>query len=410
MKSSCVRFRKVFEMLDRYAWLDEDYERLEKQALTRQIRSVDAVLGDRGAWIRVAGKTLLNLSSNNYLGLAHDARLKAAAMEAIELWGTGATASRLVTGSCALYTELEQRLAAWKEREAALVFASGYQANTGVISALVGRGDAVFSDRLNHASIVDGIVQSRAEHYRYRHNDPEHLAYLLEKHKGARRKLIVTDTVFSMDGDTALLPDLVGLRARYGALLMVDEAHAGGVLGERGEGLCHALGLHREIDVIMGTFSKAFGAYGGYICADHSVVRYLATKSRPLIYSTALPPAVIASVLTALTIVMKDAERRKGLQAKAKWLRERLASYGFSVGEGDTPIIPLIIGDNEKTLRYSRKLEEMGIAAVAIRPPTVPAGTSRIRLTVMATHTWAELEWAADQLQSIRVDLEGGIG
>lgn len=394
-------------MTDRYAWMDEEWGRLEQCAQARRISSVDSVLGERGAWIRVSGKSLLNLSSNNYLGLAHDSRLKAAAKEAIEMWGAGATASRFVNGSCGLYTELEQRLADWKQREAALVFANGYQANTGVISALVGRGDAVFSDRLNHASIVDGIVLSRAEHYRYRHNDTEHLEYLLKRHGNARRKLIVTDTVFSMDGDTAPLADLVALRDRYGALLMVDEAHAGGVLGEHGEGLCHDLGLHSEVDVIMGTFSKAFGSYGAYICADQSVTRYLTSKARSLIYSTALPPSVIASIHAALTIVQEDTSRRVRLRRMADWFRQRLSSHQFSVGAGASPIIPLIIGDNEKALQYSSMLEDRGIAAVAIRPPTVPAGTARIRFTVMATHTLSELEWAADQVNEIRAVLEG---
>ncbi|MED4583832.1 8-amino-7-oxononanoate synthase [Brevibacillus choshinensis] len=397
-------------MTNRYAWMDEEWGRLEKSAQSRQINTVDSVLGERGAWIRVSGRSLLNLSSNNYLGLAHDPRLKAAATEAIEVWGASATASRFVNGSCSLYTELEQRLADWKQREAALVFSNGYQANTGVISALVGRGDAVFSDRLNHASIVDGIVLSRAEHYRYRHNDTEHLEYLLKQHRNARRKLIVTDTVFSMDGDTAPLAELVALRDRYGALLMVDEAHAGGVLGERGEGLSHELGLHNEVDVIMGTFSKAFGAYGAYICADQSVIRYLTSKARSLIYSTALPPSVIASIHAALTIVQEDTSRRGHLCRMSSWFRKQLNTHPFEVGAGSSPIIPLVIGDNEKALQYSRMLEERGIAAVAIRPPTVPVGTARIRFTVMATHTLSELEWAADQLNQIRADLEGERG
>lgn len=392
-------------MNKRYAWMDEEWARLDAMTQTRRIRSVESILDDRGAWIRIAGRDLLNLSSNNYLGLAHDPRLKEAATGAIEKWGAGATASRYVHGSSALYEQLEHRLAEWKRREAALVFANGYQANTGVISALVGRPDAVFSDRLNHASIVDGIVLSRAEHYRYRHCDSEHLEFLLKKHGSARRKVIVTDTVFSMDGDTAPLAELVKLRDQYGALLMVDEAHAGGVLGERGEGLCHELGLQDEVDVMMGTFSKAFGSYGAYICADQSVIRYLTSKARSLIYSTALPPSVLASVHAALTIVQEDAGRRVGLRKTAGWFRERLRTLGFSVGAGDTPIIPLLIGDNERALRYSRKLEERGVAAVAIRPPTVPAGTARIRFTVMATHTIEELEWAAEQLCAIRAEL-----
>lgn len=392
--------------MSRYVWMEEEWERLKSVSLARSIRSVDAVIGEEGTWIRVSGKSLLNLSTNNYLGLAHDPRLKAAAVRGIEQWGAGATASRFVLGSHGLYEQLEQRLAEWKGREAALVFANGYQANTGVISALVGRGDAVFSDRLNHASIVDGIVLSRAEHCRYRHNDMEHLEYLLKRHQGARRKLIVTDTVFSMDGDLAPLADLVELKRRYGALLMVDEAHAGGVLGRSGEGLCHELGLSREVDIIMGTFSKAFGSYGAYVCGARSVVRYLTSKARSLIYSTALPPSVLASIHAALTIVQEEGERRKRLRELGSRFRGMLRERGFSVAEGRTPIIPLVLGESGVALQYSRMLEKRGIAAVAIRPPTVPAGTARIRFTVMATHTTTELEWAADQLQQIRAELQ----
>lgn len=387
--------------------MEEEWRLLKEQSLDRQMRTVDPMAGERGKRIGVSQKRLLNLASNNYLGLAHDQRLVDASIQAVKEWGAGATASRLVTGNYALYADLEKRLAEWKQREGALVFANGYQANTGVISALVGRGDAVFSDRLNHASIVDGIVLSRAEHYRYRHNDPEHLEFLLKKHAHVRRKLIVTDTVFSMDGDMAPLASLVELRNRYEALLMVDEAHAGGVRGERGEGLCHELGLHDQVDVIMGTFSKAFGVYGAYVCADEIVIRYLTSKARSLIYSTALPPSVIASIHAALSIIQEDTWRRERLRENAVWFRETLRNLGFSVEDGDTPIIPLTLGDNELTLQYSRMLEERRIAAVAIRPPTVPVGTARIRFTVMATHTRAELQWAANQLQAIKASLTG---
>lgn len=394
-------------MSGRYVWMEDECNRLDEQSLARRLVTVDQATYAKGALIEVNGRRLLNLSSNNYLGLAHDQRLIDASIHAVKGWGAGATASRLVSGNHAMYTELEQSLADWKEREGALVFANGYQANTGVISALAGRGDAIFSDRLNHASIVDGIILSRAEHYRYQHNDMEHLEYLLKKHQQARRKLIVTDSIFSMDGDMAPLATLVELKDRYGALMMVDEAHAGGVRGQRGEGLCHELGLQSHVDVIMGTFSKAFGAYGGYVCGDQVLIRYLLSKARSLIYSTALPPAVIASVQAALAIISHEAWRRERLKQNSLLFRQLLRSRGFSVEEGDTPIIPLIIGDNEQTIRYSQMLEERGIAAVAIRPPTVPTGTARIRFTVMATHTRDELEWAADQLFAIKNSLEG---
>ncbi|MGG1658656.1 8-amino-7-oxononanoate synthase [Brevibacillus sp. NRS-1366] len=392
-------------MNNRYAWLEEEWRQLDQHSLARALHTVEPMSKDGGAWIHVSGQRLLNLSSNNYLGLAHDKRIVEAGMQAAQTWGAGGTASRLVNGNYTLYEELERQLAAWKEREGALVFANGYQANTGVISAMVGRGDAVFSDRLNHASIVDGIILGRANHYRYRHNDLEHLEYLLREQRGGRRKWIITDSIFSMDGDMAPLTALVELRDRYDAMLMVDEAHGGGVRGEQGQGLCHEAGLANQVDVLMGTFSKAFGVYGAYVCADEVVIRHLTNKARSLIYSTALPPFVIGSVLEALQLIQTETWRRVAVRRNARLFRHLLRLRGFSVEEGDTPIIPLAIGENELTLQYSRKLRERGIAAVAIRPPTVPAGSARIRFTVMATHTRADLEWAADQLKGIRDEL-----
>lgn len=395
-------------MNKRYTWLEEEYDSLQKQSLAREWNTVESASDRAGTWIQVEGKPLLNLSSNNYLGLAHDQRIVEAGKLAAEEWGAGGTASRLVHGNYALYDELEQQLAAWKEREAALVFANGYQANTGVIAALAGRGDAVFSDRLNHASIVDGIVLSRAEHFRYRHNDMEHLEFLLKKHQDARRKWIVTDSIFSMDGDKAPLHELVQLRDRYDTMLMVDEAHAGGVRGEEGQGLCHELGIAGKVDVLMGTFSKAFGVYGAYVCADEIIIRYLMTKARSLVYSTALPPAVIGSNLAALSLVQTDSWRRKAVRQNALMFRQLLRSRGFTVDEEDTPIIPLTLGENEWTLQFSKRLRQRGIAAVAIRPPTVPAGTARIRFTVMAAHTREELKWACEQVSVIRDELQKG--
>lgn len=394
-------------MKRKYEWLEAEWSRMREQSLDRTWQTVEPIAEAGGAWIRLCGKKLLNLSANNYLGLAHEERIVEAGEKAARKWGAGGTASRLVLGNYPLYDELERRLAEWKQREGALVFANGYQANTGVIAALAGRGDVVFSDRLNHASIVDGIILSRAEHVRYRHNDLEHLEFLLQKHQGARRKWIVTDSVFSMDGDKAPLLALAELRERYGALLMVDEAHAGGVRGEQGQGLCHELGMADQVDVLMGTFSKAFGVYGAYVCADQPVIRHLRSKARSLIYSTALPPAVIGSTLAALTQIETDTWRRQALRQNASWFRQKLRASGFAVADEDTQIIPLAIGENERALQFSQKLLERGIAAVAIRPPTVPDGTARIRFTVMATHTPDELAWAVQELAAIRDELDG---
>jgi len=392
-------------MSKRYEWMELELSQLASQSLERRLRSVESAEHGLGKWIQVEGKRLFNLSSNNYLGLAGDPRIANAAEHAAAKWGAGAAASRFVVGNHSLYEELEARLAEWKRRERALVFANGYMANVAAISALVGRGDAVFSDRLNHASIVDGIVLSRAEHYRYRHGDMEHLEHLLHKHGDRRRKLIVTDAVFSMDGDAAPLADLVNLRDRYGAMLLVDEAHAGGLRGERGAGLCHERGVHRHVDVIMGTFSKAFGVYGAYLCGDQTVIRYLMNKARPLIYSTGLPPMVVAAISCALSIVQEESWRRERVSDHARWFREQIRQSGLLTCEGDSPIIPLLVGENETALQFSKKLEQRGIAAVAIRPPTVPEGTARIRFSVMATQTREELAWAVQQIREIADEL-----
>lgn len=395
----------VCSVYKRYEWMEEELTDLSEQCLERCLLDVEPTADEQGTWIQMSGKRLLNLSSNNYLGLSGDSRIAEAANQAGNIWGAGATASRFVVGNHGLYRELEERLSQWKQREAALVFPNGYMANIGAITALAGRGDAVFSDRLNHASIVDGIVLSRADHYRYRHNDMEHLEHLLKQHADYRRKLIVTDSIFSMDGDAARLHQLVELRNRYGALLMVDEAHGSGVYGSFGEGLCHSLGLHADVDVIMGTFSKAFGVYGAYVTGDSLLIRYLLNKSRSLIYTTGLPPAVIAAIHQALSIVINERWRRDSLTEHSRWFRQQLKQAGFTVYPGDSAIVPLLVGENEKAVEFSQKLKEAGISAVAIRPPTVPAGTSRLRFSIMATHTREELSWAVEQIVRVGQEL-----
>ncbi|GGF92453.1 8-amino-7-oxononanoate synthase [Paenibacillus abyssi] len=388
------------------AWMEEELADLARRVQERKLRQSETARADEvetaGAYTRRDGKLLMNLASNNYLGLAGDKRIHQAMIQALRgarpSPAAGAGASRLITGNYAAYTRLEQDIAAWKEREAALVYASGYMANTGTIAALVGRGDAVFSDRLNHASIVDGIVLSRAGHYRYRHNDTGHLRQLLERHQDARRKLIITDAVFSMDGDTAPLRELLRLRDEFGAMLMVDEAHSGGIYGRQGEGLCHALGIHRQVDVLMGTFSKAFGVYGAYVCGSSTLIRYLTNKSRTLIYSTGLPPAVIAGIQEALNIVRTEGWRRTRVLEAARSLRSRLRAAGLDVGEGDSPILPVIAGSNATALAFGARLEEAGILAGTIRPPTVPAGSARLRLSLTALHTEAQLDEACRQI------------
>ncbi|SCW41289.1 8-amino-7-oxononanoate synthase [Paenibacillus tianmuensis] len=381
-------------------WIEDELQKLEDQSLNRSLQTSAPVPGRQGYMLR-GQKTLLDLSSNDYLGLACHPAIAVAMNRGLLSEGVGSGASRLITGNRPPYGRLEEALADWQQSEATLVFANGYMANLGVIQALAGRGDVVFSDRLNHASIVDGIGLSRADHARYRHNDMEHLRRLLHKHRDARRKLIVTDAVFSMDGDQALLAELVALKREYGAILMVDEAHSGGVYGARGEGLCHALGLQSGVDVHVGTFSKAFGVYGAYVSGSRTLIRWLVNKARPVIYSTALPPSVLAGIAEALNLVQTDQWRRERLAASSRQFRSLLRKAGFQVGPGDSPIVPVIVGDNATALHFSSALEAGGIAAVAVRPPTVPDGTARIRFSLSAAHTPDDLADAARRIEQV---------
>ncbi|PDY48980.1 8-amino-7-oxononanoate synthase [Bacillus pseudomycoides] len=358
-------------------------------------------------WLIRNGKRMLNLASNNYLGLAGDRRLKEASIVATKEYGVGATASRLVIGNYALYEEVEQSVCDWKETEKAIIVNSGYSANVGAISSLVGRHDIVFSDKLNHASIVDGIMLSGAEHKRYRHNNLEHLEKSLQMTPVAKRKLIVTDTVFSMDGDVAHLKELIMLKEKYGALLMVDEAHAGGIYGRHGAGLAHVeQGLSEGIDIHMGTFSKALGCYGAYLAGDALCIDYMKNMMRSFIFTTALPPGTLGAMKCAIEIVKKDEGRRQRLLENGAYFRNALEEVGFNIGDSSTHIVPIIVASNEATLHFSEKLQEAGIAAIAIRPPTVPYNSSRIRFAVTSEHTKADLQWAIEQI--IRIGKEEG--
>ncbi|MFF2910727.1 8-amino-7-oxononanoate synthase [Paenibacillus sp. NPDC057934] len=385
-------------------WMEKELELLTDASLERSLRTSHSVSGSPGYMLR-GEQVLLNLSSNDYLGLSQHTAILEVMREALLTEGAGSGASRHVTGNRGPYSRLEEALADWQNCEAALVLANGYMANSGVISALVGRGDVVFSDQFNHASIVDGIGLSRAEHARYRHNDMNHLRTLLEKYRDKRRKLIVTDAVFSMDGDQAPLRELAALKREYGAMLMVDEAHSGGIYGGRGQGLCYELGLKDDVDIHMGTFSKSFGVYGAYICGSRTLIRWLVNKTRPLIYSTALPPSIVAGISKALVLVQEEHWRRERLYAASRLFRSLLGEAGFNISAGDSPIVPLIIGDNDTALRFSGALEEEGIAAISIRPPTVPEGTARIRFSLSAVHTNQELALATARIHSIGLRL-----
>jgi 8-amino-7-oxononanoate synthase len=331
-------------------------------------------------------RKLLDFASNDYLGLSNHPKIKQASKQAIEKYGTSASASRLLSGDLQMHHELEEKTAKLKAAESALVFNSGYQANVGIISALCKTGDAIFSDRLSHASILDGIAMSKAKLFRFRHNDTNHLESLLTKHSNKfKNRLIVTETVFSMDGDIAPLKDIVDLKEKFACTLMVDEAHATGIFGKNGAGIASEQGLTDRVDLIMGTFSKALGSFGGYVAGAKKLVQYLINTSRSFIYSTALPPAVIAANIAALELLKAEAFRRESLLENAKFFRNRLAEKGIKT-TSSSQIVPLIVKDTEKTIALSNHLLDKGFLAPAIRPPTVPPGQARLRLSLTYDH------------------------
>jgi 8-amino-7-oxononanoate synthase len=369
---------------------------LERLGLSRRLRLVS---GPQGPTVLLDGQPVLLLCSNNYLGLADHPRVREAAAEAAMRWGSGAGASRLISGTMTIHRRLEQRLARFERAEACLLFGSGYLANLGVISALAGPGDAVFSDELNHASIVDGCRLSRAQVVVYRHLDVEHLEWCMRQH-GSRRdepgaRLIVTDSVFSMDGDVAPLGAIVEIARAYAARVVVDEAHATGTIGPEGRGAIAEAGLEGEIDVTVGTLGKALGSYGAYVCAEAELVRLLINTARPFIFSTAPSPPAAAAALAALELLEERPRRVERLQLNARQLRRSLAGEGFSVTDDEMPIVPLVIGDERTAMQMCELALEGGVFAQAIRPPTVPVGSSRLRLAAMASHTAADMAKAA---------------
>ncbi len=366
-----------------------ELESLEQQHRLRSLRTSELLPNGR---VRLNGREMLNLCSNDYLGLADQIKTP-------EL-GAGAGGSQLVCGHHPQLIELEQTLCEMHRCEASIVFGSGFLANVGCLSALTGRGDVIFSDKLNHASIIDGAMLSRAEHVRYRHCDMEHLEQLLQRHSDRKRKLIVSDAVFSMDGDCAPLETLVELKHRYGAMLMLDEAHSGGVFGPRGAGLAAERGVAQDVDIHMGTLSKAYGCYGAYVCGSRLLIDYLVNRARSLIYSTALPPALAAAATQAVQLAADADDRRRQLQVNADLFRNGLCGLGLNTGTSSTQIVPLVIGSDHDVLRVSENLRDRQIAAVAIRPPTVPENGARIRFSVMATHRPEDLEGTVDAIQT----------
>ena len=366
-------------------------DELSRAGLRRSLRVVD---GPQGPRVMLDGAGVLLLCSNNYLGLADHPRVRRSAADAAERYGAGSGASRLVSGNMSLHERLEAALAEFEETEAALLFGSGYLANTGTVAALAGRGEVVFSDELNHASIIDGCRLSRAETFVYRHLDTEHLAWGLAKAR-ERAALIVTDGVFSMDGDLAPLTDLHELASRHRCRLMVDEAHGTGALGPGGRGAVAAAGLSGEVDVIVGTLGKALGSYGAYVCSSDDTRELLLNTARPLIFSTGLPPPALAAALAALTLLESNPGLVARLQRNAAALHDALSEEGLNCGPARTHITPVLVGEAERAVALCERALAGHVFAQAIRPPTVPAGTSRLRLSVMANHRVDELQVAA---------------
>ena len=377
--------------------IQERLDDLRERGLYRRMRLVS---GPQGPRVLLDGKPVLLLCSNNYLGLADHPRVREAAAEAAMRYGVGAGASRLISGNMTVHRRLEAELADFEGSEACLLFGSGYLANAGIISTLAREGDVVLSDSLNHASIVDGCRLAKARTFVYDHCDVEHLEYGLREAAG-RAALIVTDGVFSMDGDVAPLPEIVELARRYDARVMVDEAHGTGALGPGGRGAVAAAALEDEVDVVIGTLGKALGSYGAYVCCDSDMAEYLVNSARTLIFSTALPPPAVAGALAALDLLRSSPQRVDKLQRNARVLRESLRDEGLHTGDSDTQIVPLVVGDASATMTACEKALKKGVFAQAIRPPTVPDGTSRLRLAVMASHTGAELRQAAKALAAV---------
>jgi 8-amino-7-oxononanoate synthase len=380
------------------SWARADLEALASRGLRRFLEPLES---PQGAVVRVGGETLINFSSNDYLGLATSPTLRAAAMAALEQHGVGTGASRVVVGDTTAHQRLEARLAAFERAEAVLLFNTGFAANAGAIPALVGSEDAVFSDALNHASLVDGCRLSRARVVVYPHADAEALARLLAE-TPARRKLVVTDTVFSMDGDHAPLRELLAACREHGAALMVDEAHATGVLGPRGAGLCEELGLEAQVDLRMGTLSKALGCVGAYVATSRAVADLLLNRARPFVFSTSLPAALCAAAEAAVDVVEGDVPLRERLWRNIRRFASGLRSLGLPA-EPRGAIFPVVLGDPERAMSAARRCREQGLLVKAIRPPTVPEGTSRLRFCLSASHTEGHLDLALEVLRKVGV-------
>lgn len=374
---------------NRLAWLTQELEQLKEAGLYTTIRTIDSPMD---AWVVIDGERKLNFCANNYLGLANHPRLKDAAKAAIDEYGIGPGAVRTIAGTLSLHTRLEQALADFKRAEACITFQSGFTANLATIPALVGRGDVIFSDELNHASIIDACRLSRAQIVRYAHNDVADLRRQVATTPTDGRRLIVTDGVFSMDGDIAPLPEIVAVAEENGCLSMVDDAHGEGVLGEGGRGIVDHFHLHGRVDVEVGTMSKAFGVVGGMVAGRREIVEWLRQRGRPFLFSSAMTVPDVAACLAATELLQESGERVERLWANAEFFKAEMQKLGFDVGQSQTPIVPVMLGDAPLAQEFSRQLFDAGVFAMAIGFPTVPQGKARIRVMNSAAHSRDDLE------------------
>lgn len=392
-------------MEEKLKWMEEELHRLKEEGRYVTIRTLES---PQGAWIVVDGKKVLNLCSNNYLGFANDPRLKENAKKYIDQWGVGPGAVRTIAGTMKIHVELEKKLAEFKRVDAAILFQTGFNANLGVIPAIVGKEDVIFSDRLNHASIIDGARLSKAKIVVYEHIDPDDLYKKMKEYapqyKG-KKMLIVTDGVFSMDGDIAPLDKLYEIAEEFGAMLMVDDAHGEGVLGEAGRGIVDYFGLHGKVDIEVGTLSKAFGIIGGFAAGKQIIIDYLKQKARPFLFSSAPTPADVGAAMAAVDVLMESGELVEKLWDNANYFKAKMKELGFDTGISQTPITPVILGEEKLAQEFSKKLFEESIFAQAIVYPTVPLGTARIRVMISAAHSKEDLDFAIEKFAKVGREL-----
>jgi glycine C-acetyltransferase len=380
-------------------YLKEKIEELKEDGVYRELPVSSGPCDNR---IILNGKEVINLSSNNYLGLANHPRVKQAAIDAVNTYGAGAGAVRTIVGNYELIGQLEDILAEFKKEEAVMCFQSGLNCNIGTIQAIVEKGDLIISDELNHASIIDGVRLSRADKAIFRHADTKHLEEILkEKRKDYKNVLIITDGVFSMDGDLAPLPEIVRIAEAYDAMTYVDDAHGSGVLGKSGRGTVDHFNLHGRVDFIIGTLSKAIGVVGGYVASKKEAKTWLSHRARPLLFSTALPPAATGATIESVKMLMESEEFTDRLWENARYFKEKLATLGFDTGHSQTPITPVIIGSEAKTMDFSKALLEEGVYVSGIVFPTVPKGTGRLRVMISASHTVEDLDYAIEKFELV---------